>query len=293
MTLEQLIYFTETARHEHIGKAAKVLHISTSAISHSIKALEAELRYDLFQKKGKNIVLTENGRALLERSQDLIRQFQELKHNLLGSHTEKMNFRIAASHMMSHEFMAPTWAKLTCTYPQVSLELFTLRSADVIKGVLERELDFGMCFSPQAHPEIQSHDLYHGELLLCVRKGHPFLKGKRKLSTLSEFKAVLPKAFQGVDPCMTHPMFGKFGLSPSATTLTDSYNICLEVVRHSDHWSFVPDILLRGKKDVIPLVKVKGWDAPFKVSLIHLKKRFIPEFLLDLKSGLQEALELQ
>jgi LysR family transcriptional activator of glutamate synthase operon len=58
MKIDQLIYFAETAKEEHIGRAAKILGISPSAISHSIASLEGELQLKLFQKKGKNIFLT-------------------------------------------------------------------------------------------------------------------------------------------------------------------------------------------------------------------------------------------
>ena len=51
MKLDQLTYFLEAARHEHIGKAAKAVAISPSAISHSISALEKELGRPLFKKR--------------------------------------------------------------------------------------------------------------------------------------------------------------------------------------------------------------------------------------------------
>ena len=48
MNFDQLRYFVETARFEHIGKAAKSVAISPSAISHAIANLEDELGLDPF-----------------------------------------------------------------------------------------------------------------------------------------------------------------------------------------------------------------------------------------------------
>ncbi len=55
MTLDQLQYFVEAARRQHIGQAARFLNISPSAISHSIAALEEEFGQSLFEKQGRQI----------------------------------------------------------------------------------------------------------------------------------------------------------------------------------------------------------------------------------------------
>lgn len=289
MKIDQLIYFNETARLEHIGKASKVLGISTSAISHSIASLEGELGCQLFEKKGKNIILTEQGRNLLNQSQDLINQFQNLKQSLLGSTVEKMHFRVAASHHLAHTFVTTAWSKLNLVYPKVSLEMMTYRSAEVVKAVLNREIDFGICFSPQSNPEIEAREIYHGELLITVKKDHPIFKLKgNRLKKLSDYPAVLPKAFQGIDLCMSHPMFEKFEVSPKPHTLTDSYDISLDLIKKTNFWGFTPDLLIKNKKEFKHVKPLVGWNAPFSISIIYLKKRFVPTFFKDFENQIKK-----
>lgn len=293
MKIDQLIYFTETAKLEHIGKASKVLGISTSAISHSVASLEAELGYDLFEKKGKNIVLTDQGRILLNLSQDLINQFQNLKQNLLGANQEKMHYRVAASHLIAHEVVAPVWARLSALYPRITLELMPYRSAEVVRSVVGREVDFGICFSPLANPELEITDIYKGDLLLTVRKNHPVFKfpERKRYSALSNYPAVLPKAFQGIDLCISHPMFEAHGIHPTATTMTDSYDVSLMMIKESDCWGLTPDILIKNRMPGIDYIKPKkNWNAPFSVSVIHSKKRFTPVFYNDFTQRIKERL---
>lgn len=291
MKIDQLIYFTETARLEHIGRASKVLGISTSAISHSIASLEGELGYKLFERKGKNIILTEQGRNLLNRSQDLIYQFQNLKQSLLEENTEKMHYKIAASHYLSHRYITAAWLKCINNYPNVTIEIMTYRSAEVVKAVLSREVDFGLCFSPQANPELDSKIIYNGQLILSISKKHPILKmsGEQKVKALNQYSAVLPKGFQGIDICLTHPMFEKFAITPKASTLTDSYDICMELIKNSDHWGLMPDIFICAKKNPnLTYVKPnKGWDAPYNISAIYYKKKFIPNFFNDFEEQIK------
>ena len=64
MTFKQLQFFRKTAELENISRAAKELFVAQPALSKSIKDLEAELKYPLFDRNGKKISLNQNGRIL-------------------------------------------------------------------------------------------------------------------------------------------------------------------------------------------------------------------------------------
>ena len=65
MTLNQLRYFRVLAQTEHYTKAADVLAISQPSLSRAIALLEEELDVLLFTRQGRNVVLTDAGRAFL------------------------------------------------------------------------------------------------------------------------------------------------------------------------------------------------------------------------------------
>lgn len=286
MKIDQLIYFTETAKEEHIGRAANILGISPSAISHSIASLEGELQVKLFQKKGKNIFLTAEGKKLLDKSFDLVAQFKNLKSELLSKDSDQTHYAICASHAISSKYIAPTWRELQKTYSIATIDLLTLRSADVIKNVLNRKSDIGVCFSPQSHPDLEMTIVYQGELLINVRNNHPILKNKKNsLNLLNNYDAVLPKAFEGIDICIQHPMFKKFGITPKPTCLIDSYDTSSELIRNSNYWGLSPDLLVDPLKTKV-IKPNKGWHAPFNISVIWRKNQFVPNFFNDFVGGL-------
>lgn len=66
MTLNQLTYFCKLAELEHYSNAAKALFISQPSLSKAIAQLERELGVSLFRRKGRNVALTEAGRAFYE-----------------------------------------------------------------------------------------------------------------------------------------------------------------------------------------------------------------------------------
>lgn len=65
MNLRQLYYFKTIAELEHYTKAAQVLFISQSSLSHAMQELECELNAQLFMRKGRNITLTKYGELFL------------------------------------------------------------------------------------------------------------------------------------------------------------------------------------------------------------------------------------
>lgn len=66
MNLRFLEYFQVLARHQHYARAAEELGIAQSSLSHAIGCLEGELDAELFEKQGRNIVLTHRGAQYLQ-----------------------------------------------------------------------------------------------------------------------------------------------------------------------------------------------------------------------------------
>ena len=66
-SLRAIAAFESAARHESFAKAAEELNLTQSAISHSIRGLEARLGARLFLRRGRNVVLSDEGRSLAER----------------------------------------------------------------------------------------------------------------------------------------------------------------------------------------------------------------------------------
>ncbi len=288
MKLHQLIYFIETAKQEHIGRAAKILAISPSAISHSIAALEEELGRQLFARQGKNIFLTNHGKLLFERTSKLLLDIEAIKEEIISDQVELQGtYKLAASHLLSPELLAPAWVRIQTKNPKLCAEVYTLRSALVVKGISSGEYDFGICFSPQSHPTIAIKTVYEGELVVSVRKGHPLLKKAKPdaIRLLGSYTATLPKSYQGIDNCETHPIFEKFGIVPRVDLVFDNYEVAIRKVRDSDSWTFLPDWVAKraGLTTIVP----EGWHAPVNIAALWPKNRILTRVLTHLIEGLE------
>ena len=82
MNLNQLYYFRTLAELEHYTKAAEKLNISQPTLSHSIAAMEKELGANLFEKQGRNVVLTKYGRIYIFYVENALTQLELGKNQI-------------------------------------------------------------------------------------------------------------------------------------------------------------------------------------------------------------------
>lgn len=62
MNLQHLKYFDVLAREQHYTRSSKILNVTQPSLSNAIASLEDELGITLFEKKGRNVVLTKPGK---------------------------------------------------------------------------------------------------------------------------------------------------------------------------------------------------------------------------------------
>lgn len=79
MNIEYLKYFSELAKIQHYGKAAKALNISQPGLSHAIKSLEEEYGVPLFQKEGRNVSLSRYGKELMKDVDEILGAYLRLE----------------------------------------------------------------------------------------------------------------------------------------------------------------------------------------------------------------------
>jgi LysR family transcriptional activator of nhaA len=84
LNFKHLRYFWAVAANGSIARAANILHLTPQTISGQLRELEEQLDVQLFEKSGRNLVLTDSGRMVFSYADEMFRLSNELQDVLRG-----------------------------------------------------------------------------------------------------------------------------------------------------------------------------------------------------------------
>jgi LysR family glycine cleavage system transcriptional activator len=96
--------FEAAARHGSFQRAAQELHVTPTAISHQVKRLEEYLGTQLFVRKNRTVDLTEDGRALAARLDELFSALEDVLDP--SEYSEEKPLRITAMPSLAAKWLA-------------------------------------------------------------------------------------------------------------------------------------------------------------------------------------------
>ncbi|AWL93593.1 MULTISPECIES: LysR family transcriptional regulator [Bradyrhizobium] len=135
MDLLALADFNLVARHGGFGRAARAAGRPKATLSRRVSELEGSLGLRLFERGSRTLKLTEEGRALYERTGTLLAELDETAAAIAsGGAKPRGSLRISAPLLFSQTAMGKLAAAFALKYPEVRLEVTTEdRAVDMIE----------------------------------------------------------------------------------------------------------------------------------------------------------------
>jgi DNA-binding transcriptional LysR family regulator len=135
MDLLALADFNLVARHGGVGRAARAAGRPKATLSRRVAELEASLALRLFERGGRTLKLTQEGRALHERTAALLTELDETAAGIAsGGSTPRGRLRISAPLLFSQIAMGRLAAEFAMKFPDIRLEVTTEdRAVDMVE----------------------------------------------------------------------------------------------------------------------------------------------------------------
>ncbi|MDB5928852.1 MAG: LysR family transcriptional regulator [Polaromonas sp.] len=135
MDLLALADFNLVARHGGVGRAARESGRPKATLSRRVSDLESGLNLRLFERGARVLKLTEEGRALYERTSVLLAEIEETVAAIAsGGETPRGSLRVSAPLLFSQAAMGKLAAKFALRYPEIRLEVTTEdRAVDMVE----------------------------------------------------------------------------------------------------------------------------------------------------------------
>lgn len=187
MEIRHLHYFIEVAKQKNFTKAAEKLYVSQPTISKMVKSLEEELGTILLERRNREVILTDAGKAIFLQAQSIVTSFKNLHQNLedvVGLNTGQIT--IGLPPMVGGRFFAPVIGEFARQYPNITLQLVETGARSVESGIEEGELDVGVVVLPFKRDIFQYFSFVRDPLRLIVPPDHPL--ALKKVATYAELK---------------------------------------------------------------------------------------------------------
>lgn len=193
MELENLRAFLSVARFKSFSLAADDLCITQPAVSKRIAALEQAVDTVLFDRLGKTIQLTQAGRALLPRAEQIVRQLDEAKRALADLSGEvKGELRVATSHHVGLHKLPPVLRAFASNYPKVNLKFEFLDSEVALERVHRGQCELAVVtLAPDPIDQLELEPLWQDNMRFVTSLDSD-LSTNTNLLALSESPAILP-----------------------------------------------------------------------------------------------------
>jgi DNA-binding transcriptional LysR family regulator len=135
MDLLALADFNLVARHGGFGRAARAADRPKATLSRRVADLETSLGVRLFERGSHALKLTQEGRALFERTETLLTELGEAATAIAsGGDKPRGRLRISAPLLFSQTALGKLSAEFALRYPEVRLEITTEdRAVDMVE----------------------------------------------------------------------------------------------------------------------------------------------------------------
>ncbi len=246
MDLASLRAFVEVARNGSFSLAAESLFLTQPAISKRIAGLEEELSTRLFDRAGRQVLLTEAGRQLLPRAEHIIHELTDIRRELSNLSGEVAGgLAMATSHHIGLHRLPLVLRTYSDNYPKVELDIRFMESERACQAVEHGELELAVVTLPLTPAEaLNSEIIWHDPLHPVVGLDHPLAKqSKVTVEELLNHPAVLPTRGTYTRTILEQRV-NQLHAQVNCTLSTDYLETLKMMVSIGLGWSLLPEILL-------------------------------------------------
>lgn len=177
MEIKQLITFKRAAENLNFTQTAKMLNFAQSSVTSQIKTLEEELGVRLFERLGKRLILTDEGRKFKTYADKMVALAEEAASAVSGLAEESGTIVIGAQESQCTYRLPPILAKFKSQHPRVKLVFQPAHSDEIAKERLQNgQLDIAFIMdAPRQSNVITAETLVKERMCLVASPDHPLL----------------------------------------------------------------------------------------------------------------------
>jgi LysR family transcriptional regulator, nitrogen assimilation regulatory protein len=266
MEIKQLRYFVKVAELSSVGKASDFLNIAQPTLSRQIRALEAELKTNLFSRDGRGVQLTPRGRRFLEHARGILHAADTAMDALdEGKSVYEGKVIVGMTPSLCQRIIPDYVSRFTERFPRASLSIVEGYSQALAEQVVMGKLDFALLLNPQALANVVIDPVGPEVLYLIGAKRVGEHSDYVNLSDIGSIPLIMPHTIHTIRPHVEY----------EAARLGVRLNIAFEI----DSVRSISDLVQKGRgHTIMPLNAMRGPEGKG----LHWQKIVNPEIAVTI-----------
>lgn len=238
----RILYLYEAVAAGSVRGAADKLNVNASAVSRQIALLEDEVGSVLLERHNRGVKATEVGKLLIEyhRSHDVMyRDLQEKLRETRGY--QRGHIAVALGAGFVSDLLGKPLDEFHNRYPNITFDIQTGGSNEVIRRVSEDEAHIGLCYHPSTNTTVRSWASAVQPLCAIVSSRHPLTKGSESptMTAVADYPVILKEfSFGTMQLVDVASRAAKVELKVALTT--NSSTVMFQFLRNTTAVAFAP-----------------------------------------------------
>ncbi len=278
MQIRTLKTFCDVVELHSFSEAAKVNHLTQSAVSQQISHIESEYGVRMIERAQRNLTLTPAGEVfyrackdILKRLEDVRLEISELSNVVAGTIKLESIYTIGLHDLPQYvkDFMS--------AYPDVQIHLTYRQSAEIYQDILSNMAHLGVVAQPQKNRQLDIYPCWKEKLVVIANPSHKFAGQKSIPITALDKEPFI--TFERNIPTrkLIDKTFRQHGVQPQIVMMLDNIETIKRVVENGTGVSIVPIHSLRTelKDGTLVALELEGIPLEREIAVISKKGRIL------------------
>ncbi|MEQ8183579.1 LysR family transcriptional regulator [Marinobacter salarius] len=241
LDLNLLHVFDTIYREGSLTRAARALHLTQPAVSHSLSRLREHFDDPLFSRQGNQMVPTPLARRFLESMRPGLTQIQSAvnQFHAFDPANQRKTYSLALRDILESTFLPKLMGRLE-SYPELEIVSQRVPRRDMETQLAAGKLDFAVDVLLPVSNQTGHELLRHDRLVVLARKGHPLTGGGLTLDKYLEAKHVLVSS-RSEGPGIEDFELSRFGVQRNIRLRCQHYYAACRVAEGTDLLMTMPE----------------------------------------------------
>jgi LysR family transcriptional regulator for metE and metH len=232
LEVPDLALVREVAGTGSLTRAGARLHLTQSALSHRLRAVESRLGTALFLRLGRKMVLTPAGERLLATARRVLDELERAQSELRGLARDGGGvLRLCTQCYTGYHWLSPLLRAFHARHPRVDVQIAVEATYRPVDALLEGEIDLAVLTASASDPRLLVRPLFEDEMLAVVPPGHALASRNRIEAADLAAEHLLVYNTDRRDSYVFTRILGPAGVEPARVSKVPLTEAILEMVK--------------------------------------------------------------